>query len=445
MTWKVVNIADTGTASKFGADDTDKINKGFSGIDVDDYDINSDWFFRSGKLNVKNPANTFSYNIVAAALAANRTLNLPLLTGTDTFAVLGLAQTFTGAQTIGAKLDVNKNIHYTGVISPTQLSSDQNNYAPTNWATSNVIRLDGDSSFRTITGIGDGSTQTNGQTIRLRNIGSNTILLANQNTSSTAANRFDFDGYDVPVFPKREVEIIYDGTLSRWVLSSPPSIIIPSSKYGLYALRDYLRTTSDNFFNTQTPSGGTVANISAVAAHQGIVEWTSGTSATGSGGDISSTSAILLGNNWYWRIDFIFKLAKLSDVTDTYTLRLGFIDSSSAESTDGVFFRYDKDVNSGKWVLVSRSNSTETSTNASNTAVASATWYHLTIIINPAGTSAEFFQDGTSLGTVASNIPTGAGRVTGAGWMFLKTAGTVDTALVDMDSIQLISYTNTSR
>ncbi len=95
MVWKVVNIGDTGTGSKFGADDTDKINKLFSGIDVDDIDINADWTFRSGKLNIRNPANTFSYNIVAGAITtSNRTLNLPVLTSSDTMAVTGLAQTF---------------------------------------------------------------------------------------------------------------------------------------------------------------------------------------------------------------------------------------------------------------------------------------------------------------------------------------------------------------
>jgi len=94
MTWKVINISDAGTGSKFGSDDLDKVNKGFSGTDVDDYDINSDFVFRSGKLNIRNPANTFNYNIVGGAITtSNKTLNLPLLTGTDTFVVTGLAQT----------------------------------------------------------------------------------------------------------------------------------------------------------------------------------------------------------------------------------------------------------------------------------------------------------------------------------------------------------------
>ena len=50
-------------------------------------------------LIVRNPANTFSYTITGAAIAAARTLNLPLITGTDTLVSLGLAQTFTGAIT----------------------------------------------------------------------------------------------------------------------------------------------------------------------------------------------------------------------------------------------------------------------------------------------------------------------------------------------------------
>lgn len=48
---------------------------------------------------IRNPADTFVYDILPAAIGANRTLTLPLITGTDTLAVLGLAQTFTTEQT----------------------------------------------------------------------------------------------------------------------------------------------------------------------------------------------------------------------------------------------------------------------------------------------------------------------------------------------------------
>jgi hypothetical protein len=55
--------------------------------------------FNTANLLINNPAATFQYTITSAAITANRTLNLPLITGTDTLAVLGLAQTFTANQT----------------------------------------------------------------------------------------------------------------------------------------------------------------------------------------------------------------------------------------------------------------------------------------------------------------------------------------------------------
>ena len=55
--------------------------------------------FNSSILAIRNPADSFSYTLVAGAIAADRSLNLPLITGTDTLAVLGLVQTFTAVQT----------------------------------------------------------------------------------------------------------------------------------------------------------------------------------------------------------------------------------------------------------------------------------------------------------------------------------------------------------
>ena len=49
--------------------------------------------FASSALKIYNPAATFYYTIAGSAILANRTLTLPLLTGPDTVAVLGLEQT----------------------------------------------------------------------------------------------------------------------------------------------------------------------------------------------------------------------------------------------------------------------------------------------------------------------------------------------------------------
>ena len=56
--------------------------------------------FGQSSLLINNPAGTFAYTIQSAAIAAARTLNLPLTTGSDTLAALGLAQTWTATQTM---------------------------------------------------------------------------------------------------------------------------------------------------------------------------------------------------------------------------------------------------------------------------------------------------------------------------------------------------------
>lgn len=49
----------------------------------------------TANLLVRNPANTFKYDLVPAAITADRALTLPLITGADELAALALAQTFT--------------------------------------------------------------------------------------------------------------------------------------------------------------------------------------------------------------------------------------------------------------------------------------------------------------------------------------------------------------
>lgn len=59
-------------------------------------------FSGSGVFKLYNAGGTFGYNITAASLAADRTLNIPLLTATDTFAMVDFAQTLTNKTMTGA-------------------------------------------------------------------------------------------------------------------------------------------------------------------------------------------------------------------------------------------------------------------------------------------------------------------------------------------------------
>lgn len=85
VTFKVLNVNDAGSASEFGADDLDKIAKILNGdAEVDTVFVKSSWTFRDSKCFFSNPAESNTYKIKAAAIAANYDLTLPLITGSDT-------------------------------------------------------------------------------------------------------------------------------------------------------------------------------------------------------------------------------------------------------------------------------------------------------------------------------------------------------------------------
>lgn len=97
-------------------------------------------------------------------------------------------------------------------ITPTTLAADTDNYAPTGGATAAIWRLQG-SAVYVITGIN--ISPSAGQEIELHNIGTFDLILRSESASSTAANRFTFDG-DIVIRPGASVVVVYDGTSSRW-------------------------------------------------------------------------------------------------------------------------------------------------------------------------------------------------------------------------------------
>lgn len=110
-------------------------------------------------------------------------------------------------------ITITEDIALTGDISPTQLTGNQNNYSPTNFATASVLRLTSDAA-RYITGLGAGS---DGLLKTLVNVGSFNIILQHDNTSSLAANRLVFPtSGDYTLTPNASITLMYDGTTSRW-------------------------------------------------------------------------------------------------------------------------------------------------------------------------------------------------------------------------------------
>jgi len=113
----------------------------------------------------------------------------------------------------GGNLTLPRGLLLGAVISPPQITANQNDYNPTGLATAAVLQLSSDAS-RTITGLAGGAE---GRVVSLINIGSQPIALADESASSVAANRFTLGGTLI-VAAKQAAMLRYDGTAARWRL-----------------------------------------------------------------------------------------------------------------------------------------------------------------------------------------------------------------------------------
>lgn len=98
-----------------------------------------------------------------------------------------------------------------GVITPTQIAANTNDYAPTSLSTSSQLRLSTDAS-RNLTGLTGGAA---GRIITILNVGSFDLVLTDADANSTAANRFTF-GANITLSANQALVLQYDGTSSRW-------------------------------------------------------------------------------------------------------------------------------------------------------------------------------------------------------------------------------------
>lgn len=101
--------------------------------------------------------------------------------------------------------------YLTGIVSPAQLTSDQNDYAPTGHASCAVLRLSSDAS-RNVTGLAGGA---GGRIVIVHNVGAQSIVLKDESASSSAANRFALTA-DLTLAADAVALLQYDGTSSRW-------------------------------------------------------------------------------------------------------------------------------------------------------------------------------------------------------------------------------------
>lgn len=100
-----------------------------------------------------------------------------------------------------------------GVLTPSQITSNQNDYNPTGQAVASVLRLSVDVP-RDVTGLANGA---NYRVVYAQNVGTRGMGFPGENisTASSTANRFGFPGRPV-LGPGEAIEFHYDPTAARW-------------------------------------------------------------------------------------------------------------------------------------------------------------------------------------------------------------------------------------
>jgi hypothetical protein len=109
------------------------------------------------------------------------------------------------------KIDLASSLAAGQVLSPSAMTTSQNNYNPTGFSDAAMLRLSATTAVN-ITGL---QGTASGRKVMIHNVGSAAITFVDESTSSSAAYRFAFAG-DIALGPDMTMLVQYDSTSSRW-------------------------------------------------------------------------------------------------------------------------------------------------------------------------------------------------------------------------------------
>lgn len=184
-----------------------------------------------------------------------------------------------------------------------------------------------------------------------------------------------------------------------------------------------------NDFHNFTLSGGE-------AGHDGVLAMQTGDSPAGmSFSDWNGNGLPFILGSGQISVNWVFKFTTLSAPGARYFAQIGLgSNQNTVEYTDGCYFQYEDDVNSGNWVLKTASASVRTSQNT--TTAVTTSWTNLGVVVNAAASSVSYFINGVQVGTpITTNIPTAA---LSAHWNSFPNGGTSP-----LHKLDLFYYTRT--
>ena len=313
-----------------------------------------------------------------------------------------------------------------GVLTVTP-SADQNDYSPTGLAFCNVLRVNGSASLK-LTGLAGGY---DGRRVTIVNQATDYLLwLENQNTASSAANRFKLpQGFPAFLMPGDTITVQYNGTDSRWQVVEWPN---KGQAMGLEMFADFLSSPGGIWGITQSGTGASSQDSTylnnTTERPMGIGQIDTGTvnngrvtlGSSGVGGIIPTLGAALS----------VARLAIETTVsgTETFVVISGFADSAGGAWNDGVGWENRWNGSAAEWSQTRMSGAAATRS-VVNSPTPDNNYIWLVVFVNPGWTRADFIYSTDSISFVKADSPTtglpgsGAPTVWVAASM-IKSAGT---------------------
>jgi hypothetical protein len=247
-----------------------------------------------------------------------------------------------------------------------------------------------------------------GRQIQIINAATDYLLwLENQNTSSSAANRFVLpQGFPAFLMPGDSITLIYDDDTDRWRTKDWPT---KGLAMGLSFFTDCIENLP-TILTSGTGASGQSGNYlpNTTEKPMGVWQLDTGTTATGRAG-IGATGGVggslLLGLGPALVVGRVAAEAAVSG-TETYTINIGFCDIMNAGTyTDGVSWEYRWTGSAAEWSQTRVAAGTATRSNTgSPTPDTNYIW--VVVFVNAGSTRADFIYSTDSVSFTKADSPT---------------------------------------
>lgn len=172
----------------------------------------------------------------------------------------------------------------------------------------------------------------------------------------------------------------------------------------IYFIDHFIDSNGDTNWLQQASSG---ANGGAIGqtGHIGVTRFVLGTQVSSRFALRQGTTSLSVGTG-QWTFGTSARIKDLSTPTGEYVIQFGFCDSSTVDSTDGVYFEYDRISAGDFWKTCTAAADTRTKTTTS-IPVSVGDFKTFKFDIHPTGEYVNFYINNQMVATHTTNIPTG--------------------------------------